>query len=196
MIIGYARISTEHQSLNRQIDRLQEVHCDRIFSDKVSGTKKDRPEFTMMMNTIRKGDTIIVCELSRLSRKVKDIFEIVDKIRELGADIKSLKEEWLDTTTPTGRLIFTFIAGICQFERDMIHERTMEGLKAARKRGRSGGRPSIPENDINIALKMYDSHKFTISEIEERTGVKRPTLYLYLKRRKDGDWPKQSGKRK
>ena len=196
MIIGYARISTEHQSLNRQIDRLQEAHCERIFTDKVSGTKKDRPEFTMMMNTIRAGDTIIVCELSRLSRKVKDIFEIVDKIRELGADIKSLKEEWLDTTSPTGRLIFTFIAGICQFERDMIHERTMEGLKAARKRGRTGGRPSIPEDDINIALKMYDSRNFTINEIEERTGVKRPTLYLYLKRRKDGEWPKQSKKTK
>ena len=95
MIIGYARVSTEQQSLNRQIDRLQDAHCERIFSDKVSGTKKDRPEFTMMMNTIREGDIIIVCELSRLSRKVKDIFAIVDKIHELGADIKSLKEEWL-----------------------------------------------------------------------------------------------------
>lgn len=189
MIIGYARVSTEQQSLNRQLDRLQEAHCERIFSDKVSGTKKDRPEFTMMMNTIREGDTIIVCELSRISRKVKDIFDIVEKIRELGANIKSLKEEWLDTTTPTGKLLFTFIAGICQFERDMIHERTMEGLKAARKRGRLGGRPSIPQNDIDIALKMYDSKNFTISEIEERTGVKRPTLYLYLKRRKNGEWP-------
>ena len=187
MIIGYARISTEHQSLNRQIDRLQEAHCERIFTDKISGTKKDRPEFTMMMNTIRAGDTIIVCELSRLSRKVKDIFEIVDKIRELGADIKSLKEEWLDTTSPTGRLIFTFIAGICQFERDMIHERTMEGLKAARKRGRMGGRPKIPKEDIEEAMKMYDRKVFTLAEIEERTGVKRPTLYLYLNRRKNGE---------
>ena len=106
MIIGYARVSTEQQSLNRQIDRLQEIHCERIFSDKVSGTKKDRPEFTMMMNSILEGDTIVVCEQSRLSRKVKDIFDIVDKIRELGANIKSLKEEWLDTTTPTGKLIF------------------------------------------------------------------------------------------
>ncbi len=110
MIIGYARVSTEQQSLNRQLDRLQEAHCERIFSDKVSGTKKDRPEFTMMMNTIREGDTIIVCELSRISRKVKDIFDIVEKIRELGANIKSLKEEWLDTTTPTGKLLFTFIS--------------------------------------------------------------------------------------
>ena len=143
MIIGYARVSTEQQSLNRQIDRLQEAHCERIFSDKVSGTKKDRPEFTMMMNTIREGDIIIVCELSRLSRKVKDIFAIVDKIHELGADIKSLKEEWLDTTTPTGKLLFTFIAGI--------------------------------------------SKSFTLAEIEMRTGVKRPTLYLYLNRRKNGE---------
>ena len=86
MIIGYARVSTEQQSLNRQIDRLQEAHCERIFSDKMSGTKKDRPELSMMMNTIREGDTIIVCELSRLSRKVKDIFDIVEKIRELGAN--------------------------------------------------------------------------------------------------------------
>ena len=152
MIIGYARVSTEQQSLNRQIDRLQEAYCERIFSDKVSGTKKDRPEFTMMMNTIREGDIIIVCELSRLSRKVKDIFAIVDKIHELGADIKSLKEEWLDTTTPTGKLLFTFIAGISQFERDMIHERTM-GLNAARKRGRLGGRPKIPKADVEAAFK-------------------------------------------
>ena len=187
MIIGYARVSTEQQSLNRQIDRLQEAHCERIFSDKMSGTKKDRPELSMMMNTIREGDTIIVCELSRLSRKVKDIFDIVEKIRELGANIKSLKEEWLDTTTPTGKLIFTFIAGICQFERDMIHERTMEGLKAARKRGRMGGRPRIPKDDIEAAMKMYDSKVFTLAEIEERTGVKRPTLYLYLNRRKNGE---------
>jgi len=190
MIIGYARISTEQQSLNRQIDRLQEAHCERIFSDKESGTNKDRPELTMMMNTIREGDIIIVCELSRLSRKVKDIFSIVEKIHELGADIKSLKEEWLDTTTPMGKLIFTFVAGISQFERDMIHERTLEGLEAARKRGRLGGRPSIPHKDVEIALKMYDSKDFSIAEIEERTGVKRPTLYLYLKRRKNGIWPK------
>jgi DNA invertase Pin-like site-specific DNA recombinase len=187
MIIGYARVSTEQQSLNRQIDRLQEAHCERIFSDKVSGTKKDRPEFTMMMNTLREGDIIIVCELSRLSRKVKDIFAIVDKIHELGADIKSLKEDWLDTTTPTGKLLFTFIAGISQFERDMIHERTMEGLNAARKRGRLGGRPKIPKNDVEAALKMYDSKSFTLAEIEMRTGVKRPTLYLYLNRRKNGE---------
>ena len=179
MIIGYARVSTEQQSLNRQIDRLQEAHCERIFSDKVSGTKKDRPEFTMMMNTIREGDIIIVCELSRLSRKVKDIFAIVDKIHELGADIKS--------TTPTGKLLFTFIAGISQFERDMIHERTMEGLNAARKRGRLGGRPKIPKDDVEAALKMYDSKSFTLAEIEMRTGVKRPTLYLYLNRRKNGE---------
>lgn len=187
MIIGYARVSTEQQSLNRQIDRLQEAKCERIFSDKISGTKKDCPEFTMMMNTIREGDIIVVCELSRLSRKVKDIFDIVDKIRELGANIKSLKEEWLDTTTPTGKLIFTFIAGICQFERDMIHERTMEGLKAARKRGHMGGRPKIPKEDIETAMKMYDSKVFSLAEIEERTGVKRPTLYLYLNRRKNGE---------
>lgn len=95
-----------------------------------------------------------------------------------------MKEEWLDTTTPTGKLLFTFIAGISQFERDMIHERTMEGLNAARKRGRLGGRPKIPNDDVEAALKMYDSKSFTLAEIEMRTGVKRPTLYLYLNRRK------------
>ena len=98
-----------------------------------------------------------------------------------------MKEEWLDTTTPTGKLLFTFIAGISQFERDMIHERTMEGLNAARKRGRLGGRPKIPKADVEAAFKTYDSKSFTLAEIEMRTGVKRPTLYLYLNRRKNGE---------
>jgi len=97
------------------------------------------------------------------------------------------EQDGLGRTTPTGKLLFTFIAGISQFERDMIHERTMEGLNAARKRGRLGGRPKIPKADVEAAFKMYDSKSFTLAEIEMRTGVKRPTLYLYLNRRKNGE---------
>lgn len=185
MTIGYARVSTADQNLDRQLDLLKENHCERIFCEKKSGTQKDRPELTMLLKTLRKGDTVIVCELARLSRKVKDIFDIVEQIHQLGADIKSLKENWLDTTTPTGKLMFTFIAGISQFERDIIRERTLEGMQAARARGRMGGRPFLPKDKVKMALKMYDSKDYTLKEIEEATGVKKTTLYLYVNRRKN-----------
>ena len=186
MKIGYARCSTVDQNLDWQLDALMKEGCDEqhIFQEKASGTKKDRPELELMLRTLRAGDTVVVCELTRLSRSTKDLFELVDRIRAAGADIKSLKESWLDTTTPQGKLLFTIFAGVSQFERDLTHERTMAGLAAARARGRKGGRPKADAKSIEQALALYNAKTIEIKDILATTGISRATLYAYIKNRK------------
>src|SRR5271157_2601375 len=120
MKFGYARVSTDQQNLHRQIDILKAEGCEKIFEEKITGTKRERPELTRLLDQLRKGDTIIFNDLTRLSRSVKDLFSLVERIENLGANIKSLKENWIDTTTPQGKLIFTIFAGLSQFERDLI----------------------------------------------------------------------------
>ena len=115
MRIGYARVSTQDQNLDRQCDQLRQDGCERVYEEKVSGAKSDRPELGRMLDALREGDVVVVAELSRLSRSVRDLFDIVDRIDSVGAQIKSLKEPWLDTTTPHGRLLFTFFSGISEF---------------------------------------------------------------------------------
>lgn len=182
MKIGYARCSTADQNLDWQLDALKAEGCDEthIFKEKASGTKKDRPELELMLRTLRPGDTVVVCELTRLSRSTKDLFELVDRISAIGADIKSLKESWLDTTTPHGKLLFTIFAGVSQFERDLTHERTMEGLAAARARGRMGGRPKADPKAIQQALALYNAKTIPIPDILKATGISKATLYKYI----------------
>ncbi|MCE5222278.1 MAG: recombinase family protein [Clostridium sp.] len=184
MKIGYARVSTEEQNLDRQIDILKQIGCDRIYEEKVSGIKKERPELNKMLDQIRTGDVIIISDLTRLSRSVKDLFSIVEQIEGKGANIKSLKESWVDTTTAQGKLMFTIFAGISQFERDLISQRTIEGLNAARARGKKGGRPKVNDKDIKLAIKMYTSKSYSISEIMKATGVSKTTLYRYINNNK------------
>ena len=125
----------------------------------------------------------MVSDLTRVSRSVKDLFEIVEAIHVAGAEIKSLHEPWLDTTTPQGRLLFTIFSGISDFERELIRQRTLEGLESARARGHMGGRPMLDPKLVNRALKMYDKKSFTIAEIKESTGVSKSALYSYVKKR-------------
>ena len=181
MKIGYARVSTEEQNLDRQLDSLKEAGCEKIFQEKITGTKKERPELDKLMEQLTNGDLIILSDLTRLSRSVKDLFSLVDQIEKKGANIKSLKESWMDTSTPQGKLMFTIFAGISQFERDLISQRTLEGLAAARFRGRKGGRPKKDEKTINLALKMYQEKVCSISEITKATGVSKTTIYRYIK---------------
>lgn len=181
MRIGYARVSTEEQSLNRQIDMLNEVGCEKIFEEKISGIKRERQELIKMLEQLRKGDLIIVADLTRLSRSVKELFQLVEQIEAKGANIKSLKESWMDTSTPHGKLMFTIFAGISQFERDLISQRTIEGLVAARARGKKGGRPPKDEKDIKLAKKMYEEKTYSISEITKATGIGKTALYKYFK---------------
>ena len=184
MKFGYARCSTLDQNLDWQIDALTKEGCDRIFQEKFTGTRKDRPELLRMMDMLREGDTVIICELTRLSRSVKDLFDLVEQVEKAGANIKSLKEPWLDTTTPQGRLLFTIFSGVSQFERELIRERTMEGLASARARGRMGGRPGKDKKIVEQALTLYDSKAYSVDEISKTTGISRATLYKYVNLRK------------
>ena len=185
MKLGYARCSTLDQNLDWHIDALMKEGCDRIFQEKFTGTRKDRPELLRMMDMLREGDTVIICELTRLSRSVKDLFDLVEQVEKAGANIKSLKEPWLDTTTPQGRLLFTIFSGVSQFERELIRERTMEGLASARARGRMGGRPGKDKKIVEQALTLYDSKAYSVDEISKTTGISRATLYKYVNLRKE-----------
>jgi len=182
--LGYARVSTQDQNLERQTDQLQQLGCKRIFQEKITGSKKERPELDKLLDQLRPDDVIVVTELTRLSRSIRDLFALVDMIHQKGAHLKSLKEPWLDTTTPQGKLLFAIFAGVSQFERDLISERTKEGLSSARARGRNGGRPPKPQKDTELAMKMHDNLNYSISEIVKATGVSKSTLYRYLQHRK------------
>jgi DNA invertase Pin-like site-specific DNA recombinase len=140
MIIGYARVSTEDQNLDGQLDALKAAGAERIFADKITGTARSRPELDRLLDQLRQGDVITVTKYDRLARSLRDLLDIVDTIQAHGAGFRSLGED-IDTTTPAGRLVFHVFASIAQFERERISERTKEGLAAARKRGRVGGRP-------------------------------------------------------
>lgn len=146
MIIGYARVSTEDQRLDAQVAALKEAGAERIFADKISGSKRKRPELDKMLDHLRRGDVVLVTKYDRLARSLTDLLEIVAQIEATEAGFRSLAED-IDTTTPAGRLIFHVFASIAQFERERIRERTMEGLEAARKQGRIGGRPPALSKD-------------------------------------------------
>ena len=180
--IGYARVSTLDQNLERQLDLLRQYGVDHIFQEKMSGTKRDRPELNKMLAHVTTGDTIVVESLSRLGRSTKDLIELVELLKEKEVQLVSLKES-IDTSTPTGKLLFTLMSAMAQFERDVIAERTQEGLKAARARGRKGGRPRCDSKKLQQAIKLYDAGQHTIREIEELTNVKKATLYRALKDR-------------
>ncbi len=182
MIIGYARVSTTGQNLEGQTDLLTQNGCERIYSEKISGVKKERPQLDRMMDSPFRRH-VIITELTRLGRSVKELLSIIERIHEAGASIKSLRETWLDTTTPQGNLLLTIFAGLSQFERDLTRQRTRQGLEAARARGRKGGRPKSDESKVSTALKMY-SKLHSIDEITKATGISRATLYRAIDKRK------------
>ena len=185
MLLGYARVSTEDQNLDRQIDQLKEfgITIVNIYSEKVTGTKKDRPNLIKLLDYARTGDEIVVTDLTRISRSTKDLISLVDELGSRGINLKSLKESWLDTATAQGKLMFTIIAGLSQFERDLISERTKEGLKSARARGRKGGRPSIKQESVIKALKLYDTKNVAIQDICSMCNLSKNTLYNYIRQR-------------
>lgn len=179
MIIGYARVSTADQHLDRQLDMLNGYGADKIYSEKITGTRKERPELSRMLDELSEGDTVVVESLSRLGRSTKNLIELMELFNERGVNLVSLKES-IDTTTPTGKLLFTLISAISQFERDCLAERTKEGLAAARARGRKGGRPPTSHTALERVRKLYESKEYTISEITELTGISKSTLYRYI----------------
>lgn len=177
---GYARVSTAEQNLYRQIDALKQYGVDQIYNEKMTGTKRNRPELEKLLDRMTEGDTVVIESLSRLGRSTKDLIELVELFDNKKVHLVSLKES-IDTNTPTGKLLFMLMSAIAQFERDCIADRTIEGLKAARARGRVGGRPRINSEQVKRAIKLYNTGQYALKEIEELTGVKKDTLYRNLK---------------
>lgn len=151
MILGYARVSTEDQHLDAQLTALEAAGAGRVFAEKISGSRAARPELERLIDQLRPGDVVVVTKYDRLSRSLQDLLGIVARIQAAGAGFRSLAED-IDTTTPAGRLVFHVFASIAQFERERIAERTREGLAAARRRGRVGGRPPAlsPEQKAEV----------------------------------------------
>ena len=184
MKIGYARVSTQDQNLDRQLDNLRAAGCERIFNEKMTGTRSDRPELRTMLLTLRAGDVLVIDSFSRLSRSTKDLLDLVDKLTAQGVHLVSLKEN-LDTTTATGKLMLTMLSALSQFERDLIAERTIDGLKAARARGRSGGRPRAgTDKDRKQAYAMYKANVMSCREIADKFSVSLSTLTRWIREMK------------
>ncbi len=177
MFIGYARVSTQEQNPKAQIDALEADGCVRIFTETASGAQRDRPEFRAALDYMRPGDTLVVWKLDRLARSLKQLIETVERLGERDIGLRSLTEQ-IDTTSPGGRLIFHIFGALAEFERAIIRERTMAGLKAARSQGRVGGRPSaLSEKDLAAARALLLDPEITVTEIARRLGVNPSTLY-------------------
>ena len=178
MIFGYARVSTQSQNLDRQLDALRDygVSDERLFVEKISGTTKERPEIKKLQQFLREGDLLVIESLSRLGRSTKDLLNVIDHFDKQGVKVISIKEQ-IDTRTPTGMLLTTVLMALCQFERDIIVQRTQEGLMAARARGRKGGRPTLTKAQVTQALALYDSKKMSVREICSATKISQSSLY-------------------
>ena len=183
-VVGYARVSTIDQNLDRQIDALRAYGIDDrlIYREKISGTKRDRPELQRMLRELKQGDTVVVADLTRISRSTKDLLDIVDQIKQKQAFIKSIKDTWLDTssTNPYNSFLLTVMSGLSQLERDLTSQRTREGLAAAKARGRNGGRPSKQNEKGHMVRALADSG-MKIAEIVRQTGLSRSTVNRILR---------------
>ncbi|MCW6094561.1 recombinase family protein [Clostridium sporogenes] len=183
--LGYARVSTLDQNLDRQVVALQEAGCDIVYQEKITGTKKDRPELHRLLAELQEGDTVIVKELTRVSRSTADMLQLVKDITDKGANIKSLDEGWLDTTTPAGELMLTIFAGLAQFERKLMLQRCNEGRIVAISKGVKMGRPRIGGTQLDYALYLYTTNEMSIRKICEVTGVAKATLCRRIKEIKE-----------
>jgi DNA invertase Pin-like site-specific DNA recombinase len=184
MIFGYARVSTKDQLLERQIDSLKLAGCDEIYQEKVSGRKKEKPELDKLLSNLRKGDMLIVDSLDRLGRTAKELIRLLNFFKEQGIQFRSLKEGMFDTTSPMGEAVMQIIAILKAMEVEVIRERTMDGLKAARARGRNGGRKpgSYDKEKAKLAASLYEKGEISVSEIMKAAQIRsKSTLYEYLR---------------
>ena len=184
-IFGYARISTQNQRNQMQLDALTAHGCTTIYEEQESGKKRDRPELDDLLSKLRKGDQVVVWKMDRLARSLTDLLEIVGKIEDTGAEFVSLTEK-LDTSSAGGRLIFNVFASINQFEIELLHERTMSGLESARRRGRVGGRPKkLTDADVKQMAHLMDQPDRNVRGICERFGISRSSLYRLIQAHED-----------
>jgi DNA invertase Pin-like site-specific DNA recombinase len=184
--IGYARVSTQDQNLEMQLDALGKAGCEKIFQEKASGIKSDRPQLAAMQQILREGDVIYIYKLDRLGRSLKHLLEMTSDFEKRGIGLVSINDH-IDTTTAQGRLIFNIFASLAEFERDLIRERTKSGLEAARARGRKGGRSrglsKEAEKKAMLAQTLYNERKLGVNEIAADLEISKMTLYKYLRHR-------------
>lgn len=187
---GYARVSSLEQNLERQVEQLKKEGCEKIFTDKISGASTDRPQLQEMLELLTEGDEIIIKDLTRFSRSTKDLFDLLDLIKEKKAVLRSLSDKWLDTSddNPFNTLLFTIMSGLSEYERAMIKERQMEGIAIAKKKGVYKGRPKkFTENHprLSHALDLYEQGEGSVRQVCEMTGITEATFYRAWKKRKE-----------
>jgi DNA invertase Pin-like site-specific DNA recombinase len=177
--VGYGRISTSDQNAASQRDALAAANVDKMFIDTFTGTKASRPELDKLREQLRQGDTLVITRLDRLGRSAKDLLTIVGELETMGVQLEVIEQK-IDTSTPEGKLFFNMVAAFAEFERGIMQSRTMDGLAAARARGRVGGRrPKLTPKHIEQAKKMYKEGT-TVLDIAHLLGVSRPTVYRAL----------------
>ena len=183
-LIGYARVSTNGQELASQIDALKKAGCkkDLIFTDKVSGSKSERPGLDACLKELKKGDTLVVWRLDRLGRSMHHLIDLIDQLQKRAVGFRSICDGHIDTTTATGELVFHIFSSLAQFERKLIQERTKAGISAARARGHVGGRRPIQADNpkVKTAKTMIRDKSISIAEICSSLGISRATLYRYV----------------
>lgn len=184
MRIGYARVSTQDQNLSMQLEALKAQGCEKIFQEKASGAKADRPELAKLLEHVREGDTVVIWKLDRLGRSLSHLVELVSELESKGIGLISLNDP-VDTTTAQGRLVFRIFASLAEFERELIRERTVAGLSSARRRGQKLGRPEgltkEAEDKSRIAHSLYNDGKLSVQSIAKQLGISKVTLYKYLR---------------
>jgi DNA invertase Pin-like site-specific DNA recombinase len=180
MLIGYARVSTQEQTLNLQKDALEKIGCAKIFTDIISGSTTERSGLDEALVYVREGDMLVVWRLDRLGRSLKHLIETITNLNNRKIGFKSITEN-IDTTTSGGKLIFHIFGALAEFERDIIIERTQAGLQAARARGRLGGRPkALNQKKQSIAQALYNDKSNTIADVCKTLNISRATLYRYI----------------
>ncbi|GAB5447938.1 recombinase family protein [Gymnodinialimonas sp.] len=179
MLVGYARVSTRDQNLDAQIDALKAAGCERVFTETASGAKKSRPVLEEVLEFVRAGDTLCMFKLDRGARSLPHLIELLNDLKARGVGFRSLTEE-INTTTPGGKLLFHLMAAIAEFERDLIRERTMTGLKAAKAKGRIGGRPRQMTEDKIAAVRELLAQGTPVKDAAAAVGVSVPTLYRWV----------------
>jgi DNA invertase Pin-like site-specific DNA recombinase len=179
MLIGYARVSTIEQHLDLQISALQNIGCDKLYEDQISGTKSSRPGLDLALEVLRKGDTLVVWKLDRLGRTVKGLIDLVGSLEQRGVHFKSITDS-VDTSTPSGRFFFHVMASLAQMERELMIERTRAGLNAARAIGRVGGRKRKMTDSKLTSAKQLLSAGALPKDVANNLGVSIPTLYRWV----------------
>ena len=178
--VGYARVSTRDQSLDSQIDILEEYGCERIFSEKASGRKKKRSQLDHCLDYLREGDILVIYKLDRLGRTTKQLIELSQWLDDNNIDLQIIDMN-ISTNDAMGKMFFTMMSAFAELEANLLSERTKKGLEAARARGRKGGRPKLSDDKRRMVKFLYDEQQLTGEEIAKRTGVSRTSVYRIIK---------------